>query len=499
MLSQEMETSLFRRILQLVCAIIWCLLSAGPVFGFAALKPVLISEGVYKEYCSLNDNFLEIDEPCPEQDLKLNFIFTIAAVVTNVTFILVGTILDHYGPRVTGIIGSIFLFCASLILRKSDTITIVDGYLFGYTLLAFAGPFVFISCLQLSNSFPRQSGLILALLTGAFDASCALFLIYRIIYQGNYIKNLTFEKFFTFYLIVPIFIFVCQMTIMPHSSYKTINTIAKISEEQIDENGFPIDEEIDPNETTSLIQASQSNKTTFELQREFELATSSGGVFGVCHNLSLMEQFKSSWFILMCAFTAIQMLRINYFVATIRSQEEYLFNPEIGLKINRFFDLALPIGGIISIPFIGILLDHFQTLTVLNILTVISVIIGILGILKLQICAYSGIILLVLYRPFYYTTVSDYCSKVFGFHTFGTIYGSIICFCGFTNLLQTLLDHITHFTFKMNPIPVNIALTAITGVAGFSLIAFIISQEREIIKRQMILEAENAVIIDMPH
>jgi len=37
---------------------------------------------------------------------RLNFMFTLAAVATNVCALLVGTILDQYGPRVSGIIGS---------------------------------------------------------------------------------------------------------------------------------------------------------------------------------------------------------------------------------------------------------------------------------------------------------------------------------------------------------------------------------------------------------
>lgn len=33
-------------------AVVYCLLAAGVVFGYAALKPVLISEGVYRESCT---------------------------------------------------------------------------------------------------------------------------------------------------------------------------------------------------------------------------------------------------------------------------------------------------------------------------------------------------------------------------------------------------------------------------------------------------------------
>src|SRR3569833_3804160 len=49
--------------------------------------------------------------------------------------------------------------------------------------------------------------------------------------------------------------------------------------------------------------------------------------------------------------------RINYFIATIRPQYEAIFGDhEMAVEINGFFDLALPLGGLISIPFIGLFL-----------------------------------------------------------------------------------------------------------------------------------------------
>ncbi len=120
------------------------------------------------------------------------------------------------------------------------------------------------------------------------------------------------------------------------------------------------------------------------------------------------------------------MTRINYFVATIRPQYEALFGSrEEAIEINNFFDLALPLGGIISIPFIGLILDHTSTPTVLTCLVTAATAIGVFGIIPETWAAYVNVCLFVLYRPFYYTAVSDYSAKVFGFRTFGTVYGEL--------------------------------------------------------------------------
>lgn len=530
------ETSRAKRTLQVSCAIIWCLLAAGPVFGFAALKPILISEGVYKDRCKVKivDDAVELGSklPCSEQDLALNFLFTVACMVTNICALPVGSLLDSYGPKITDTIGSFIIFAGAGVLSLASRITWFDGYLAGYTLLALGGPFVFISCFQLANSFPRNSGLILALLTGAFDSSSALFLIYRLIYTHG--LQLPISRFFLYYLVVPVFIFLCQTTFMPADSYKTVGTLARIAETAIDETGKPLDKDLllpedrnlpsegipqpNMNETTLLLirrasfnsfaarrdstisRASRSSiKSVYERQAEDKLYESSGGVFGIMHGYTITEQLKSPWFSLMTIFTTIQMLRINYFVATVRSQELYLYgDEELAVSINHFFDLALPLGGLCAIPFIGYLLDNLTTLSVLWLLSAVSVVVGICGCVAYLPATYVGIILLVLYRPFYYTAVSDFCAKVFGFETFGTVYGTIICFSGLCNILQQAMDKATHTIFHMNPVPINSGLTVLTVIFAVAIIVFVRSQEMSMKRKNLELEAQEATLLSIP-
>ncbi|KAI5954517.1 hypothetical protein KGF54_002292 [Candida jiufengensis] len=508
------------RIIQITCAIIWCLVAAGPVFGYAALKPILISQHVYENECVES-----VQTKCVQQDLSLNLLFTVACSVTNLSALPVGSILDTYGPKISGIIGAVILALGSLSLKYASSMTYLDGYLIGYTLLALGGPFTFISSFQLANSFPKNSGLVLALLTGAFDSSSALFLFYRLYYFK--IKEISISSFFSGYLVVPLFILICQLTVMPKDSYKTVGTLAKIAETGIDETGKPLslseqndgesgEEYYQPTitETTALLmrrpshnrrestisRASYSSmKSAYEQEADTKLINSTGGVFGILHGYSISDQLKSPWFLLMTTFTTIQMLRINFFVATIKSQEVYLYgSEELATTINHFFDLALPLGGILSIPFIGLILDNLTTLTVLYILTALSLFIGVMGLVSWLPGTYAGIIILVLYRPFYYTAVSDFCAKVFGYDNFGTVYGTIIAFSGICNILQQAMDKLTQEYFKGNPTPINSILVILTAVFGFSLIGFVKSQEKDIKRRNLEMEAEEATYRSLP-
>lgn len=505
---QHNNVSKTLRTIQVTCAVVWCLLVAGPSFGFAALKPVLVSEGVYKEYCTSK----EIEDNvgiCQQQELKLNMIFTIAAVMTNVTALIVGPILDSYGPKVCGIIGALLITLSCLTLRSAVTIHAFDAYIVGYTLLAVGGPFTFISSFQLSNTFPDNSGLILALLTGAFDASSAVFLFYKVAYEKSG-GAFHIHDFFTLFLVVPVFILLAQIFIMPHEPYVTMKELAL---ESLDIHEATSSESVDVTEETALLETTgnlsvsgvptylDNGKDNGHISHSHvdELEQNSG-VWGVLHGLPILGQLKTPWFYVMLAFTAIQMLRINYFVATVLSQYAYLLGSfEKAELLNNFFNVALPLGGLIAIPIIGVLLDTLSTFSVMALMLVVSTCVGCFGLIPNSIIAgYLNISLLVVYRPFYYTAVSDYAAKVFGFDTFGRVYGLIISISGVFNLLQAFLDRTTHKHFKGNPTPVNIFLLSSTIVFGATLLVYIRTQIKHIKRKQLEVEAERAPVLTMP-
>lgn len=60
----------------------------------------------------------------------------------------------------------------------------------------------------------------------------------------------------------------------------------------------------------------------------------------------------SPWFILITLLTVLQMLRMNFFIATVRSQYEYMLGSEDTARfLNSFFDVALPVGGKLALFF----------------------------------------------------------------------------------------------------------------------------------------------------
>ena len=428
--------------------------------------------------------------------------FTTAAVATNVAALPIGTILDKYGPRVSGIIGSILLALGSVFFILASRVPF-DAYIPGYLFLALGGPFIFISSFHLSNTFPRHSGLILALLTGAFDSSSAVFLFYRLAYTASD-GSFTPSKLFIVYLVVPLFILVVQVFLMPARSYRTVGELVAAAESSADD---AVAEELDIDgslrhqqmqeerrvrresvlsELAPLLAKDGEDKQQKQEQRKKEIS----GVWGALHGQSALRQIQSPWFILITLFTVVQMTRINYFVATIRPQYEYILGDHgLAEQVNNFFDIALPLGGILSIPFIGLILDNTSTTFVLSFLVAVASAIGVLGVLPYLWAAYGNIVLFVIYRPLYYTAVSDYAAKVFGFHTFGKVYGLIICLAGLLNFVQSALDALRYKQFEGDPVPVNIILLVAVFLVGSILVTYVYSKSREL--RQVVMGADH--------
>jgi hypothetical protein len=149
------------------------------------------------------------------------------------------------------------------------------------------------------------------------------------------------------------------------------------------------------------------------------------------------------------------------------------------------------VGGVVSMPIVGTLLDNFTTPTVLGVLVVTSTVIGILQVLPNLTAQYITVIIFAIYRPLYYTSVSDYCAKIFGFRTFGKVYGitifttenltigTMICIAGIFNLVQELLDHLVNGDiFKGNPVPVDLGLLASSVLVGGAIWGYVGVQSR---------------------
>lgn len=355
---------------------------------------------------------------------RLNLFFTLASITTNISALPVGAILDRYGPRICGILGSIFLATGSILMSYAFAIPEFDGYLIGNFFIALGGTFTFVPSFQMANAFPKYSGTIVALITGSFDASAAVFLFYRMVYEAtNHV--FTPDRFFLFYTLVPVLIFISQLAILPSQSYDTVPLLDKKLERAKDpaRDVHTSDDALSSDSEVSRIRQQRSIRRKKKLRKlnkllgdesdrqeraelELERQTKSA-VWGALHGLPARKQMLTPWFTLITLLTVLQMLRMNYFIATIRSQYEYMLRSEaLAARINHLFDVALPVGGVICTPFIGLFLDNLSVPMALAVIVALSTSIGILNSIPVVWAAYLTVFLFVLLRPLYYSAMS---------------------------------------------------------------------------------------------
>jgi len=435
-----------------------------------------------------------------QQDIRLNLFFSVASTTANVSALPVGTLLDRYGPRLCLLLGCLCLATGSVLMSLAFKIAEFDSFTTANFFLALGGTFVFLPSFQVANAFPKYSGSIVALVTGAFDASAAVFLFYRLAYEASD-RGFKPQTFFLAYLAVPLLIAVAQLTLLPSEAYKTAPQLEMKVQRAADNmrDVHSSDDELPDDEMWKRRKLRSARRRQRQSQLEdligdaewrkrqeekVEQQLEVSGVWGALHNKSAKEQMLTPWFILLTLLTVIQMLRMNYFIASIREQYTYMLGSvDMASKINDFFDWALPLGGVISTPFLGALLDNVSTPGVLLILVAVITAIGIIGSIPALWAGYVNVILFVFLRPLYYSAMSDYATKVFGFATFGRVYGAIVCFSGLVNLSQPVIDALTKVQFHGNPIPVNAFLAISAFVIGTGLVTFVTVQVYRVRKR----------------
>jgi MFS family permease len=386
---------------------------------------VLIAEGVYRELCPVDspDALDSFEIPCPEQDLRLNLFFVAGSIATNVSCLVAGFALDRFGRRFCYLASAAFIAAGCVLMALAFRIPEFDGYLLSNLLLGLGGTFLFVSSYELANAFPKYQGHITAVITGAFDASAAVFLFYHLAWEATE-GSFSPDQFFIAYLTIPVLIVVSEFTLMPKASYHTTPELERKIEKAQDSMRDIHDSDQDLSDGEMYrVRSNRAEQRQNKLDRLEDLVGDIeareerahqeeerqvvSGIWGVLHGLPAHQQMLTPWFVLLLLLTVFQMLRMNYFIATIRSQYRYMLGTgDLAEQVNTFFDIALPVGGILATPFIGVILNSVSVASMLAILSGCIVLIGVLNCLPFLWAGYGTVIAFVFFRPFYYSAVS---------------------------------------------------------------------------------------------
>jgi len=244
--------------------------------------------------------------------------------------------------------------------------------------------------------------------------------------------------------VIPLLLVIFQFTIAPKSTYEREHSKASTSAS---------DEENVTTEETLVVVESNGDR-----------------IVGVMFGKTASQQIFSLWWLFITIFLCVYMTRINFFIQTVASQMIwYLDDHQDAIRLVTTFTVLLPLAGAIGITPVGVLLDRGGIFVASLVVLGMGVLFGIFGILRSYASQLIAIGLLVFLRPLMYTFVGDYCGKVFGFATFGTVYGLANSIAGAFGLILRPIDLLLKSKLHGDYTPPNVVLMGCGIIASILL------------------------------
>jgi len=246
-----------------------------------------------------------------EQAVRLQLIYTVATSAFCFCVWPTGLVLDNYGPRACCMMGSVFfgLGCGLFGMSSND----LDLFLPGFTLMAIGGLPVVLSMMHLSELLPSFAGTIMTIFNVMIDVSSLDLQLFRVMVTKGICTR---QEAFTYYMIVPIAIFVTAPLLWPNCKYEQA--------QQTDMEDVVLD-----SPRAEAVREAAGKKEELASRKHY------------LKSAPFSVQMMSKEFIFCTLFTALQLLHINLYIGTVDDQLNMLPFPNVSSPAtNSSFSLA---------------------------------------------------------------------------------------------------------------------------------------------------------------
>lgn len=384
-----------------VVGVIQTLLTAGIVFGWASLLPVLRLEGV---------------DHTPQQFTQ---IFTCGAVGNYLSTLLFGVTLDRFGPKVTAILASLLFSLGLILCSFQESFSCLS---IGFGLLGFAGPGIQMPTLHFANLFSSAgAALYMSSQAAAFDGGTIVFAIVRFLYQA---ESFSTSYFFRLFLIVPGSVLLTAIFVWPD---EVLDSPQQTVEEELEaKHKSPyLGPASSPYLSPRIVQTTSTNKNIDARNVKKSLVDAP---------LNVVLKHPSFW--ALAIWVSIHILKLNFVVATINDQLNISVDPGTKSALIDLFGAMLPFG-FVALPLVAWLLNK-SAFWVIQIANVVGLAYG-----AILVWFPSSPVLMSLIvfpavatsRQMVYSTVFHQIGALFGFANYGVLLGS-------TNILVSVVSAI---------------------------------------------------------
>ncbi|KAJ1503600.1 hypothetical protein HMI54_015542 [Coelomomyces lativittatus] len=150
---------------------------------------------------------------------------------------------------------------------------------------------------------------------------------------------------------------------------------------------------------------------------------------------SIFKQYTSQYYVLFVWHVTITVFLINYYILTVNNQLNYIPVPDMREVLLKAWGFVLPLSGVLLSPFLGLWLAYFPyhfSFTLVSMLATMAAVLLQFHSIWVQ---YVTMSLIGILRPIVWTVASDYVGQVFGFTSFGRLYGALLMCIGIMNFV----------------------------------------------------------------
>jgi len=388
----------------------------GIIYGWASISGSLLVSTEQQGGVGLTREYVHI-------------MFVIASFFNFLGPLLLGIVLDSYGPRVCSIL-SIACIASGCALFAMSSIDRSPYFIPAMCLVAFGGPGLQNAIIHLSNLFPYWKATATAIITGSFQLSFIIFFIFDYLWQRSW----DYRSIFLTYSMFCMFNIILSALVWPDKAFNFDTQLQLDKGSQADLQSIKLESDTLKTQIGLIRYPSQIMK---KVTNSPFFSTSDYAEHKNLKELSLKGQILSSTYMYVCMFFVITSFWCNFFIGTIDLQlgDMQIFNSQAMKDYGNIFTLVMSLG-IFGIPVIGALMDKagFPATSFITLLFALGW--SLLLLLETPNSLIGAFVCYSIFRTFLFTFLFAYLADTLGFKYFGILAGLMFVFGGVFSLLQ---------------------------------------------------------------
>mmetsp|Transcript_35160 Transcript_35160/g.56870 ORF Transcript_35160/g.56870 Transcript_35160/m.56870 type:complete len:516 (-) Transcript_35160:2225-3772(-) len=446
---------------------------SAPAFGHTALKPVLISSGVYRWLCDSQQ------QSCDNQILRIDMMYTVMSSVVNAAGLPLGIFVDVYGPRTSLILGVVATGFGSALFAFAYRFS-WDIYISAYNIFALGGQLYYLSVAQLCNLFPmNRQGVVSGLQMAAGEGSSLLFTAFQAL---HFQLGSTLDSLFFGLVAICIFLLPPAFFLMPTRSVTLLSNStgeiahAPIELESLTGKSSMIDQETTPafhHPPITPVRKYKRSRSDVDFSNLLPPADSHQpkGLWSAV----LRDIRKLGWgeFSLVLVWSCFTFIAQNFFLSNVYEQLVWVSGGNIKEAESgaHMFAVLFPLWGIVGCNLAGLFLDKLGigwSLIVMVCLNITYCILEMVPIVALQQVTFASA---TFGRAFYWMILYLYLRTKLSAETFTTILGIVTLVASVTNLSGYLATYLAEKVLggKFGVIDIAIASLQISSGVAFAI------------------------------